>query len=192
MDPAQTQTIRQDARSRLELTESEKLLVVPGRMVRGGGHRTALWARGMLCLIDPDIHIALPVGGPMLTHVRHFARHSSIDGRGLLPESCLPLEDMLQAADVAVIIPSVSIAVSIPTLLDAGRAGLPIVAADLPEVRRLYADGRDALLVEPGSARAAAAAILRILDDTDLADKLGRNARQTALDREANACPPTC
>ncbi len=192
MEPAQTQTIRQDARARLELTESEKLLVVPGRMVRGGGHRTALWARGMLCLIDPDIHIALPVGGPMLTHVRHFARHSSIDGRGLLPESCLPLEDMLQAADVAVIIPSVSTAVSIPTLLDAGLAGLPIVAGDLPEVRSLYSDGQDALLVEPGSARAAAAAILRILDEPQLGRSLGDRARRTALDRQADPCPPTC
>ncbi len=192
MESAETQTTRQDARARLELTDSEKLLVVPNHMVRGGGHRTALWARGMLCLIDPDIHIALPTGGPMLTHVRHFARHSSVDGRGLLPENCPPLEEMLPAADVAVIIPSVSIAVSIPTLLEAGRAGLPIVASDLPEVRSLYTDGVDALLVEPGSARAAAAAILRILDEPRLGRTLGDNARQKALDREANPCPPTC
>jgi hypothetical protein len=185
-----SQTMRKEARDRLELTDQEKLLVVPGPMVRGGGHRTALWARGMLCLIDPNVHIALPTAGPMLTHVRHFARHSSIDGRGLLPEHCLPLDQMLQAGDVAVIIPSTSTAVSVPTLLSAGVTGLPIVASDLPEVRAVYTHRQDALLVEPGSARAAAAGILSLLDEPKLASELAKNARCVAVEHEADPCPP--
>lgn len=185
-----TEKSRDQVRAELELTDDERLLVVPGRMVRGGGHRTALWARGMLCLVDPGVHIALPTPGPMLTHVRHFARHSSVDGRALLPESSLPLEEMLRAADVAVIIPGAPVAVSVPALLDAGLAALPIVASDLPEVRAVYTHGRDALLVQPGSARAAAAAILELLDDPARAAKLAAAARRTAQARETAPCPP--
>jgi len=60
--------------------------------------------------------------------------------------------------------------------------GRPIVASDLPAFREVLTDGRDAILVEPGSAQAIADAIRAILADRRLAISLAKCARETALD----------
>lgn len=55
-------------------------------------------------------------------------------------------------------------------------AGRAIVASDLPSIREVLRDGEHALLVEPGSAEALAAAIRRLLGDPALAERLARAA----------------
>lgn len=73
-------------------------------------------------------------------------------------------------------------------LAEALRAGRPIVATDVGGVRDLT--GPDAaLLVAPGDPAAFAAAVLRVLDDRDLAKRLGSAAarRAAALPTETDA-----
>lgn len=65
-------------------------------------------------------------------------------------------------------------------LFEALAAGRPIVATDLPSTREVLQDGRDALLVPPGDARALAAAIQRLLKHRALAKRLARCAFETA------------
>lgn len=60
-------------------------------------------------------------------------------------------------------------------------AGRPIVCSDLPVLREILEDGRNALLVPPGDARAWAAAIERLRGDPLLRRKLGDNARADFL-----------
>ncbi len=58
--------------------------------------------------------------------------------------------------------------------------GRPVVASDLAAFREVLTDRHDALLFEPGSAPAIAAAIRTVLADRGLAVSLARNARETA------------
>ena len=60
-------------------------------------------------------------------------------------------------------------------------AGKPIVASDLPAIREVLEDDRNAVLVEAGRADALASGIARVLGDPALA---GRLARQAFLDAE--------
>ncbi len=60
--------------------------------------------------------------------------------------------------------------------------GVPIVATDLPSVREILRDGRDALLVPASEPAALAGAIDRLLSDPSLSDRLSREA----LKRVAN------
>ena len=73
-------------------------------------------------------------------------------------------------------------------LQEALRAGRPVVATDVGGVRDLAGDGA-ALLVPPGDPAAFAAAVLSVLDDSDLAASLGAAAaaRAATLPTEADA-----
>jgi glycosyltransferase involved in cell wall biosynthesis len=62
-------------------------------------------------------------------------------------------------------------------------AGRPIVASNLPVVRELVREGRDALLVPPDVPEALAEAILRILGDERLARRLADHAARRARAR---------
>lgn len=85
-------------------------------------------------------------------------------------------------AQIAVV-PSLYEGFSLPAI-QAMASGLPLVctrAGAVPEVAGT--DGETALIVPPGDAGALAAAIKRVLDDGELAARLGANARDRVLDK---------
>ena len=55
-------------------------------------------------------------------------------------------------------------------------AGRPIVASDLPSIREVLTHERNALLAEAGNPQAFVASIRRLKDDSDLRDRLARQA----------------
>ena len=59
-------------------------------------------------------------------------------------------------------------------------AGLPVVASNLPEIRRVVEDGRFGLLVPPGDTNALAAALARLVGEPALRKQLGARALETA------------
>jgi glycosyltransferase involved in cell wall biosynthesis len=84
----------------------------------------------------------------------------------------------LAAGDVFVF-PSLSEGFSL-ALLEAMASGLPVVATPVGAAADLLTDGETALLVPPGRPHELAAAVLRLLDDAGLCDRLGRAARKIA------------
>ena len=62
-------------------------------------------------------------------------------------------------------------------ILEMMAAGTPVVATDLPSVREILTDGRNALLVPPNDPPALAAAVRNLLDDRELAARLAAQAR---------------
>jgi glycosyltransferase involved in cell wall biosynthesis len=59
-------------------------------------------------------------------------------------------------------------------------AGLPVVASDVPTVRRVVDEWNCGLLVDSGSPQNIATAILRLATNPSLREELGRNARRAA------------
>jgi len=66
------------------------------------------------------------------------------------------------------------------SVLEAAAAGLPVVATRVGGLPYLFHDGEDALLVPPGDAEAMAAAVGRVLDDSDLSRRLSVGGRAVA------------
>jgi glycosyltransferase involved in cell wall biosynthesis len=94
---------------------------------------------------------------------------------GSLPENHLP--DIYRAADVVLSIPSSdSSPRSVWEALACGRA---VVVSDLPWAREELSDGENAVLV-PLEADAVAAAVVGILNDPQLRDRLGASGRALA------------
>jgi phosphatidylinositol alpha-mannosyltransferase len=65
-------------------------------------------------------------------------------------------------------------------LVEAMAAGVPVVATDIPGYREVIRDETDGLLVPPGDADAAAKALLRVLDEPSLAERLRAAGRARA------------
>jgi glycosyltransferase involved in cell wall biosynthesis len=65
-------------------------------------------------------------------------------------------------------------------VLEAGAMGLPIVATAVGGVPDLLADGRDGVLVPDNDDAAMADAVLRLINDPELAGRLSRNGRRLA------------
>jgi glycosyltransferase involved in cell wall biosynthesis len=59
-------------------------------------------------------------------------------------------------------------------------AGLPVIAADVPTLRRVITEWNCGLLVDPHSPRSIAEAILQLYQNVDLRLAFGRNARHAA------------
>jgi glycosyltransferase involved in cell wall biosynthesis len=68
-------------------------------------------------------------------------------------------------------------------ILEYLACGRPLVASNLPVVRELVREGRDALLVPPDAPEAVAEAILRLLGDAHLAARLGARGAHRVRER---------
>lgn len=62
--------------------------------------------------------------------------------------------------------------------LEAMASGLPVVAGDAAAVPEVVPDGEAGLLVPPTDAEALAGAIVRLLEDPELRDRMGRRGRE--------------
>jgi glycosyltransferase involved in cell wall biosynthesis len=133
----------------------------------------------------PDTR-GLIVGGhaqePDLARVKALAEQLFCSARvtftGMVPPA--EVASRLREADVLVL-PNPPSAISREftsplKLFEYMAAGRPIVASDLPSLREVLTDGRNALLVEPGSAHALTAGIRRIKDDAALGERLAGQA----------------
>ena len=61
-------------------------------------------------------------------------------------------------------------------LFEAMASGRPVVASDLPSIREVIEHGRNGLLVPPGEPRELASALLRLLTDRELGERLATQA----------------
>lgn len=132
----------------------------------------------------------LIVGGheaePDLTRVKALAAELGIQDRvtftGLVAPSAVPAH---LAGATMLVLPNPASAISTHftsplKLFEYMAAGRVIIASDLPAIREVLQDGENALLVEPGSAEAIAAAMRRLLEDPALAQRLAQTASRDA------------
>ena len=97
---------------------------------------------------------------------------------GALPPDSPALADAYAAADVFVL-PSLHEPFGI-VVLEAWSASKPVVAARIGGILDLVADGKNGLLADPERPESFADAIVRVLDDPSLSERLGRAGRRKA------------
>ncbi len=186
-DPAEASLQRQETRRALGVGDSQSLLVAPEAMVRGAGHKYASWAHAILRQILPNVLLCLPGSGPNERHVRTFAGTTGYDSEVFLPGDRFAQRDILAAADVALFLAEADVGVS--ALAAAMAAGVPIVASNTPDIAEWAVHNQTALLCPPRDPRAAAACLLRLIEQRDLADRFRQVTRRQAAEQFA---PETC
>jgi glycosyltransferase involved in cell wall biosynthesis len=181
LDPPRTPATRAAARAllaeahaALQLGEQTPLVVSTGRLAPERGWEQLVAAWSALAGRWPEARLWLAGEVPQPAAVRQTLETPHAAGRvaaiGVFDE----LDSLLAAAD-ALVAPDPEGA-PLP-LLEAMAAQLPSVAADVPANRWLLTDGQEGLLVPPGDGPALVAALARLLEQPELAARLGSAAR---------------
>jgi glycosyltransferase involved in cell wall biosynthesis len=128
---------------------------------------------GARFLLKHPLTVAPP--RPVQEAIERLGLEGSVTVLGSVSEERLP--DVYRAADVVVSVPSSD---SSPrSVWEALACGRPVVASDLPWARDELVPGEHAILA-PLEADAVAAAIIRVLEDAELARRLGAGGRALA------------
>ena len=116
--------------------------------------------------------------GKLLSSHRRLATRLGLDGRVALP-GCVPdVAPYLSRGDIFVL-PSLAESSGSVSVLEALRAGKPVIASACDGLPEDLIDGRDALLVAPGDVSALAGALKRLLADPALRAQLALSAQAT-------------
>ena len=173
---------RRSVRQALGLTEEDEVIVTVGRQEFQKGQRHLLDAVATLARRRPRLTLVLAgrrgASSPELDRLRVAPE---LAGRVRFLGHRNDVPDLLAASDVFAF-PSLFEGLG-GSVLEAMALGLPVVATDLPAVREVVEEGRNALLVHAGSSTALAEAIDRLLDDRRMAVAFGRRSREIFLDR---------
>ncbi|NOX60992.1 MAG: glycosyltransferase family 4 protein [Chloroflexi bacterium] len=127
----------------------------------------------------PDATLALAGDGTLAGELRTQVERRGLQGVRFLGH--LAAEAIPAAYAQADIFLNTSAVDNLPlTLIEAAASGLPIVSTNAGAIPDLIRDGENGLLAPVGDAEKLAAAILRLLHDPDLAQRLSHAARATA------------
>lgn len=150
------------------------LVVTVARLHRQKGIIHLIKAAPAIFARVPNAKIAVAGGGPLSRRLRREIEKRGLAGRFLLLGERAHAAELTAMADVFVL-PSLWEGLPL-ALLEAASLGKPIVASDIAGVREVVRDAETALLVPPGEPGRLAEAVIRLLEDQDLAAELGGRA----------------
>ena len=166
-------------RAEVDLRAGRRLVVHVGNIRPYKGHAHLVQTARWLCDQGARVEI-VSIGGEKnpgdLERIRDLARQAKVEGTirflGRRPEA----RAFLALADVVV---NPSDVEGLPvSLLEAMSLGRPVVATAVGGVPDLIEDGVSGLLVPPADPERMGQAVMRVLEDPDLAARLGRRGRE--------------
>jgi glycosyltransferase involved in cell wall biosynthesis len=159
--------------------DGKRIAVFTGRLVPHKGVDVILQA---LVRLPADVGLVIIGSGPRLRSLVGLARRLGVDDR---VRFCPAVSDenlprYLALADVFVFPSQNRLEGFGLAVAEAMAVGLPVVIADMPGVREVIEPGREGLLAEPLIASDLADKLRTLLDDPDLAKRMGRAGRERA------------
>ena len=167
-------------RADLGLSERDPLIVAVGNLYPVKGHRYLIEALSLLRERHPRAHVAIVGRGDLREALEALARSRGVADRVHLLGFRPDVGSVLAAADVFAM-PSLSEGLPL-ALLEAMRAGLPIIASDVGGIRSVLANGEAGQLVAAGDPQDLATALDWILSQPGVAASLGARAEARAIE----------
>jgi glycosyltransferase involved in cell wall biosynthesis len=161
----------------LPLPPGAKIAMCVGNLEPAHGFRDAIWAADVLRYLIPHLHLVVIGGGPDRSRLARFARGINPAGRNVHFIPARPDAEAMLAHAHVVWAPSRS-ECGRQVLLEALAVGRPVVATNLPGLSALVVDGRTGLLIPPGSPMTLARRTRTLLEDSELAGRLGAAGRE--------------
>ena len=146
------------------------------------GVRTLIRAASILLAERDDVRFLVVGGGNNLPIYRKMVDEAALSGKFLLvgpkPHSVIP--SYIAAADICVApyAPLQEFYFSPTKLQEYIACAKPIVASDLPPIRRILTHGQDALLAKPGDEMDLAAKVSKLLDNAESRERLALSAHE--------------
>lgn len=168
---------RLQARQRLRLAEQDEVIVNVGSHEYQKGQKYLLEAFAALSSVHPRL-VLLIAGrqGNLTSELENFKDHQGLNGQVRLLGHRQDVAEILASADLFVF---PSLYEGLPgAVLEAMALGLPIVASDIPPVRGVVEENRNAILVAPASPSELANGIATLLGNRNKATAFGRCSRE--------------
>ena len=144
------------------------------------GHADLVEAAPEVCRRIPSVRFVLVGEGTMIPELVRRAQELGVDRHFLFPGRREDVPEILSCCE-AFVLPSH--AEGFPNaILEAQAAGLPVIATNVGGTPELVLDGKSGILVPPQNPAALAQAILRVLEDRPLAERLGREGQRVAVE----------
>jgi glycosyltransferase involved in cell wall biosynthesis len=172
---------RRQILAELEFPEDSRLVGVVGRLWPQKQVKHAIWAADLLKVIRDDVHLLIIGDGPHRDRLRKFRDQVLIRDK---------VHFLGHRDDVWRIMPHLDALWSTSayegqsnSIMEAMAAGVPVIATDVPGTRDLIVDDQTGYLVPPDKAcrREICRHTNSILDNPDLAQRLGEAGRQRML-----------
>ncbi|MBU4535885.1 MAG: glycosyltransferase family 4 protein [Euryarchaeota archaeon] len=163
-----------DFKKEIGIAEDKPLVLFLGNLVRQKGVHYLLRAKNFM---DQPAFLAIVGGGPLLQDLKGMAEYENIKDVHFTGAR-YDIDKIIPAAELLVL-PSLSESFGI-ALLEAMASGKPVVATSVGGIPELVSEDVG-ILVEPRNPVALAEAIDLILENKDLREKMGKQAREKAL-----------
>jgi glycosyltransferase involved in cell wall biosynthesis len=180
--PAAARALRQQ----LGIPDGALVVGAVGRLNAQKGHRYLLDAAPPVLARHPEARFLIVGDGDLELPLRQQARELGIHERVVFAGHRSDIPAVLGAIDVLCI--SSTYEGTPLTLFEAMAAGKPIVSTAVDGCREVLEEGRTGLLVPPREGRSLADGLLRVLDDRELRDSLGREAREASARFDVGEC----
>ncbi|MCD6372302.1 MAG: glycosyltransferase family 4 protein [Thermococcus sp.] len=169
---------------REELGIEGRLVLYVSRMSPRKGPHVLLNAFQRVAREVDDALLVMVGSGEMLPILKAQAKFLGIEDRvrfmGYVPNELLP--KLYASADVFVLPSTTAEAFGI-VILEAMASGVPVVATDVGGVPEIIEESGGGLLVPPGNELSLGDAIKKLLNDEELAKRLGSNGRKAVEER---------
>ncbi|MDO8425008.1 MAG: glycosyltransferase [bacterium] len=161
------------------------------RLVERKGIDTLIDAMARVRVAIPDVQVVVVGDGPQRQRLTEYAKRINVPLRIVTDASDAQLAQWYAAADVFVLLPRPVASGDMEgfgiVYLEAGAFGLPVVGTTCGGVPEAIAHQRTGLLVPPADADAAAQAIITLLTDAALAQRLGRAGKERSRTQHSMA-----
>ncbi len=166
-------------RRALGLPEGGPVVTSIGRFVPYKGYTHLIEAAALVARARPEAHWLLVGDGEQRGELERRSRALGMDGKIHFMGWREDIPEILAASDVFVM-PSLAEHFG-RVLIEAMAMGKPVVATAAGGTPEIVLDGETGLLVPPGQAAPLAAAVLSVLGDPALAERLGAAGRRRAV-----------
>lgn len=182
IESSQPATANERAAFRIELGWDPDcpLILNVGRFDQGKNQRGVLQVFQQVLNSHPTARLVLVGDGPLRPSILQLIQQSDLTSRVKWLGTRRDVPAIMSRADL-LLFPSFTESLS-AVVLEAGAAGLPIVASRIPGMDEAVRDGTTAFLHPVDDHAAMAASVCRLLADRDLATELGRNGQRHVED----------
>ncbi len=171
---------KEECREKLGLPLDRNIILFVGNLTPYKGPDVLVKAMPMIIKEVPDTELVFVGRGKMRNELEKLAEKIGIKNHlkfaGFVEESLKSL--YYKAADVFVLPSTLNTEVFPIVFLEASASGLPMVVSDLDTFKCIIEEGYNGLFTKRGDEKNLADAIIYLLENEDVREKMGKNARK--------------
>jgi glycosyltransferase involved in cell wall biosynthesis len=168
-------------RRSLDIPKASRLVIAAGRFDSASAMKTAVWAFDVLKYAAPDLYLVLIGDGPERERLARFAKALGFDDYRVRFAGAR--DDTPALFGLAEVVWVTHERGGVELALAAMATGRPVVAAKTPDLAEVIEDGVTGRLVDATDRVRLAAITNELLENPDLASRLGATARARVLEQ---------